>query len=98
MNGDYYLPFRFGVCDNALPAADFEVLLVRPSRRVWEAALAAFLPVCLAGAFRCDIALPAADFEALPVDVLVSVFEALLAAGPLVTFRFLAIVCSSCSN
>lgn len=88
----YLLFFRFGVCDNALPAADFEVLAVRPSRRVLEAAEAAFVLVCLAGALRWDIALPAADFEALPVDWLVSVFDALLAAGLLVTFRFFAMV------
>lgn len=31
-----------GLCDNAEPAAVFEALLVRPSRRTFEAALAAF--------------------------------------------------------
>ena len=84
--------FRFGVCDKALPAADLEVLLVRPSRRVVEAAEAAGLLVCLAGVLRWDIALPAADFEDLPVDLVVSVFDALLAAGLLVTFLFLAMI------
>ena len=91
----FVLPFRFGVCDNALPAAAFEAWLVRPSRRGFDAAEAAFLPVCLAGALRCDIALPAADFEPLPVDLLMSVFDALLAAGLLVTFQFLAMGVSS---
>jgi len=42
-----YFLLRFGAgllgtCDSALPAAVFDALLVRPSRRTFEAALAAF--------------------------------------------------------
>lgn len=41
----YY--FFFGrACERALPAAVLEALLVRPSRRTFEAAEAAFLEVC----------------------------------------------------
>ena len=73
-------------------------LLVRPSRRVFEAADAAFLPVCLGGALCWDNALPPAVFDALPVDFVVSVLEALLAAGLLVTLRFLAMAISPVSK
>lgn len=87
-----YLPRLLGVCANALPAADFEALLVRPSRSVFEAADAAVWLVCLAGALRCDRALPPAVFDASPVDLLESVLDALVAAGLLVTLRFLDMV------
>ena len=84
-----YLPFFLdGVCDNALPAADLDALPVRTSRRVFEAADAAFFLVCFAGAFVCDKALPAADFDAFPVDPDESVFDAFLATGLLVTLEF----------
>lgn len=40
------LPFLdMGRCDNADPAADFELLPVRPSRRTFEAAFPALSPV-----------------------------------------------------
>ena len=55
-------------------------MLVRPSRRVFEAAVTARLPVSFFGAFVCDRALLAADLDALPVDLLVKVFDALEAA------------------
>lgn len=45
-----YFFLRFGVCDKADPAADFEVLLVRLSRSVFDAALAALELVCFFGA------------------------------------------------
>ena len=87
----YLLPFFFldRVCANALPAADLEALLVRPSESVFEAAEAAFLPVCFFGAPVCDNALAAADLDFLPVDLEVSVFEAFLATDLLVTLLFL---------
>jgi hypothetical protein len=71
--------------DSALPAADLDGWLVRPSRSVFEAALAALGDVDLEGDFVCDNALPAAFLEAAPVDLLFSVFEALDAADLLVT-------------
>ncbi len=77
-----------GFCERALPAADFEVLLVRPSRRVLEAAFAAVDEVVFLGAFVCDSALPAAFFEVELVELLRSVFEALDAAFLLVTLDF----------
>ena len=49
-------------CDSALPAADFDLALVRPSRSVDDAFFAAFVRVF----FRvpvCESALPAADFD-----------------------------------
>jgi len=82
----YFLPFGF--CARALPAADLDALLVRPSRSVLDAAEAAFELVCFAGALCCDKALPAADFDFPPVDFERIVFEALLAAFLLVTFLF----------
>ena len=71
-----------------LPAADFDALLVLPSRKTFDAALAAFFEVTLLGAFVCDKALPAAVLDLRPVDLLLSVFDALLAAFGLVTFDF----------
>lgn len=38
----YFFPRRDGVCDSALPAAVLDARLVRPSRSVLLAALAAF--------------------------------------------------------
>ena len=75
----YFFLF-FLVCDSALPAADFDVLLVRLSFRVFDAALATLSDVCFFGAFRCDSALPAAVFDFDAVDLLFKVFDALLAA------------------
>jgi len=83
--------FRFGVCDKADPAADFEALLVRPSRNVFEAAVAALVPVCFFGALVWLKVLPAAFFDAVPVLFERSVLEALLAVLGLVTLRFLVI-------
>ena len=64
------------VCDRALPAADFDAALVRPSRSTLEAAVAACADVCSWGAPFCVSALPAALLEALPVDWLDSTLEA----------------------
>ena len=72
----------------ALPAADFDALLVLPSRKTFDAALAAFFEVTLLGAFVWDKALPAAVLDLEPVDLLRSVFDALLAAFGLVTLDF----------
>ncbi|GAA4856586.1 hypothetical protein GCM10023332_05320 [Luteimonas vadosa] len=66
-----------------------ESFAVRPSRKVFDAALAAVADVVLAGALRWDRALAAADFEALAVAGLLSVFDALRAADLEVT-SFLA--------
>ena len=44
----YYF-FRLGVWASALPAADFDFALDRPSCRTFEAALAAFEEVCFLG-------------------------------------------------
>ena len=86
----YFLPFFFrdGVCAKALPAADLDALLVRPSDSVLEATDAAFLLVCFFGAPVWANALPAADLDFLPVDLDVSVCEAFLATDLLVTFLF----------
>ncbi|MFK5926977.1 MAG: hypothetical protein QM483_10135, partial [Desulfuromusa sp.] len=75
-------------CARALPAADFDALLALPSRRVFDAAVAAFIDVCFFGADRWDRALPAADFDFAAVDLLVMVFDARLAAFLPVTFLF----------
>ena len=72
-----------------LPAADFDVLLVRPSRKVLDAADAAFDEVSLFGVPVCERALPAEDFEDFPVDLLVNVLEALLEAPLPVVFLFI---------
>ena len=61
---------------------------MRPSRKVFEAALAAFFDVTFLGAFVCDKALPAADFELFPVEDFFKVFDALLAAFFPVTLGF----------
>lgn len=76
----------------ALPAADFELLLVRPSLSVLDAAEAAFEEVCFFGADFWERALPAAVFDVLPVEPLVSVFAALEAAFCPVLFLFATIV------
>ena len=85
---DFDLPLEGGFCESALPAAVFEVLLVRPSRSVFEAAEAALGDVTFLGAFRCDSALPPAVFDVFPVDLLRRVLDALVAALPPVVFRF----------
>jgi len=53
--------FLAGVWARALPAADLDVLLVRPSFSVLEAAVAAFLEVVFLGALVWESALPAVD-------------------------------------
>lgn len=83
------MPFFEDFWERALPAADFDALLVRPSLSVLAAADAAFLLVCLGGALVWERALPAEAFDVLPVDLDVKVWEALLAACLLVTFVFL---------
>lgn len=82
----YYLLPLFSRWDNALPAADLEALLVRPSRIVLDAAEAAFAEVVFLGALVWLKALPDAVFELLPEDLLVRVFDALDAAFFPVTF------------
>lgn len=77
-----------------LPAADFDALLVLPSRKTFDAALAALFEVTLLGAFVWDKALPAAVLDLRPVDLLLSVFDAFLAAFGLVTFDFAIFFCS----
>jgi hypothetical protein len=84
---NYFFPFA-GFCANALPAALFAALLVLPSPKTLEAALAAFDDVTLVGALVCDNALPAAVFDFEAVLVLVKVFDALEAAFVPVTFGF----------
>ena len=81
---------------NALPAADLEALLVRLSRSVFEAAVAALDEVCFAGAFLCDSALPAADCDFDDTDLFFNVFEALEAAFFPVTFLLAMFI--SCSH
>jgi hypothetical protein len=71
-------------CERALPAADLDAALVRPSRSVFDAAVAALLDVVSFGELRCVSALPAADFEVLLVDGLDKVLEAFEAAALLV--------------
>ncbi len=73
-------PFEACLCDSALPAADFEALLVLPSLSVFDAAVAARAEVVFLGALVCASALAAAVFDALPVDLLVNVFDAFDAA------------------
>ena len=72
----------------ALPAADFDALLVLPSRRTADAAFAAFGDVTRFGALVCDSALPAAVFDFTPVEEERSVFDELRAAAGRVTFDF----------
>jgi hypothetical protein len=86
-----------GVCDNALPAADLEVLLVRPSDSVLDAARAACDPVCRFGVPVCESALPPADFDLPLVLLLVNVFDAFLAAfGPVVRLFFMLLTPQMC--
>ena len=88
LNNSHYFFLRPAFWARALPAADFDALLVLPSRSVFEAALAAFDDVCLAGDFLWERALPAADFDFELVFLLLRVFDALLAAFRPVTFLF----------
>ena len=46
----YFFFFLDGLCERALPAADFDFLLVLPSRRTLEATLAALFEVTFFGA------------------------------------------------
>ena len=74
MNNDHFFFGLAGFCDfavfcaKALPAADFEALLVRPSFNTDEAALAAFVEVVFLGALVWANALPAAVLDFAPVD------------------------------
>lgn len=63
-----------------LPAADFDFLLVRPSRRTLDATLAALFEVTFFGALVWDRALPEAVLDLVQVFLLRRVFEALPAA------------------
>jgi len=87
----YYFFFLLGFCANALPAADFDALLVLPSLRVFEAEVAAFADVCFLGALVCESALPAAAFDFVAVDLLVKVLDELVAAFLPVTFLFMIV-------
>jgi len=69
-----------------LPAALFDALLVRPSRRTFDAALAAADEVLSLGALLWVRALPAAFLEFAPVDELFNTFAALFATLGLVPF------------
>ena len=74
-----YRPRRLGVCDSALAAADFDAALVRPSRRVADARVAAEADVTLGGAFLCESALAAALLafgDALGLRITAEAFEA----------------------
>lgn len=84
----YFFFFGEGFWARALPAADFDVLLVRLSRKTFDAALAAFEEVTFFGAFVCDNALPADVLDLAPVLLFRIVFDALLAALGLVTLDF----------
>ena len=73
--------FDEGFWLSALPAADRESLLDRPSESVFEALVAAAAEVSFCGDLRCASALPAADLDFAEVSLLASVFDALVAAG-----------------
>jgi hypothetical protein len=77
-----------GLWERALPAPDFDVLLVLPSRKTLEAELAAFPDVTFFGALVWERALPEAVFDFFPVFLLLRVLEALLAALGRVTLDF----------
>ena len=81
----YFFFLLDGLCERALPAADFDFLLVLPFRRTLEAALAALLEVAFFGALVWEKALPEAVLDFEPVFALRRVFEAFLAAFGLVT-------------
>jgi hypothetical protein len=81
----FFFPL-FSLWDKALPAADLEALLVRPSFSTLDAAEAALAEVVFWGALVWLRALPDAVLELLPVDLLVRVFAALKAAFFPVTF------------
>jgi hypothetical protein len=75
----YFFFLEPGRWESALAAADFDALLLRPSRSTLDALEAAFFEVTLE-VLLCDIAEPAADFDALPVELPLRVVEALVAA------------------
>lgn len=78
--------------DRALPAADFDAAEVRPSRRTFDAAVAARAEVRSLLVRLCVRALPAAVRELFPVFFEASTFAAAAAAlGPVdfVIFRVL---------
>jgi hypothetical protein len=76
----------FFLCDKALPAALFEALVVRPSRKTWEAAFATGADVRSLGALLCVNALAAAFLEFLPDDGLSKTIAAVFATFGLVPF------------
>lgn len=87
-----YFFVDLGVCASVLPAADLELLLVRPSRRVLEAALAAVFDVWRFGVPVCESALPLAVFDLELVERFVREFDAAREADLPVVLRF-AISC-----
>ena len=80
-------------CANALAAAVFDAVLLRPSRNTCEAALAALEEVVSRGALLWVKALPAAVLAALPDEGLSNTLAAALAAFGLVPF-FIAFLSS----
>lgn len=77
---------RYSRWVNALAAADFDVLLVRPSRSTEEASLAAWVEVSFSRDFACDRALAAAVLDLADVDLLCRVLDAFVAVLLLVAF------------
>jgi hypothetical protein len=84
----YFFFFFCGVWERALPAADFDFLLVRPSLSVFDAAFAAVSDVVFMGFWAWDRALAAAVLDAFAVFELLRVFEAFVAASSPVVFGF----------
>jgi hypothetical protein len=72
-----------------LPATDFESALLRPSRKTFEAAVAAAAEVSFSGDDAWARALAEAVFEALPVLLDFRFAEAFDAISSLVTFLFI---------
>ena len=76
----HFFPRRDGRWASVLPAADFDLALVRPSRSVFEAAVAALAEETRLGALVWDRALPADVLDVLPVPELLRVADAARAA------------------
>ncbi len=76
--------FLAGAWESAEPAAVLDAELVRLSLSTFDAAVATFLDVTLAGLTWASV-LPAALFDVFPVDALDKTVEAFFAAfGPVV--------------
>ena len=75
----YYCLFYFtflldGLCERVLPAADFDSFLILPSRRTFEAALAALFEVPFFGVLVSERALPEAVFDIFLVFLVFKIF------------------------